>query len=161
MYRKYSIVQSIASSVSQYESYHDQVYCYTPTFASFKYLWDMQKRNLFQILNSCAHICSPTRSCHGLWNSRVIYFVRPLLAFIQPWTQRLSSWIFTRGLFWPPGIVIACVHLSVRHQVCPRDNSTPVQARHTKFGPKMQNTLVMVPIVLWGNPPWPSRSNLT
>ena len=48
----------------------------------------------------------------------------------------------------------------VRHQVCPRDNSSPVQARITKFGPKMQNTLVKVPIVFGGNQPWPSRSNL-
>ena len=31
MYRKYRIVESITSSVSQYESYHDQVYRYTPT----------------------------------------------------------------------------------------------------------------------------------
>ena len=31
MYRKYRIVESIASSVSQYESYRDQVYHYTPT----------------------------------------------------------------------------------------------------------------------------------
>ena len=31
MYRKYRIVESIASSVSQYESYRDQVYRYTPT----------------------------------------------------------------------------------------------------------------------------------
>ena len=30
MYRKYRIVESIASSVSQYESYRDQVYRYTP-----------------------------------------------------------------------------------------------------------------------------------
>ena len=37
---------------------------------------------------------------------------------------------------------------SVRHQVCPRDNSSPIQVRITKFGPKMQNTLVKIPIVL-------------
>ena len=43
---------------------------------------------------------------------------------------------------------------------CPRDNSRPVQARITKFGPKMQKTLVKVPIFR-GNWPWPSRSNLT
>ena len=71
---------------------------------------------------------------------------------------------FTRGQFWPPGIVVALVRpsvrLSVRHQVCPRDNSSPVQARITKFGPKIQNTLVKVPIVSGGNQPWPSRSNL-
>ena len=30
MYRKYRIVESIASSVSQYESYRDLVYRYTP-----------------------------------------------------------------------------------------------------------------------------------
>ena len=43
---------------------------------------------------------------------------------------------------------------------CPRDNSGSVQARITKFGPKVQNYLVKVPIVLWSNPSWPSRSNL-
>ena len=57
---------------------------------------------------------------------------------------------FTWGQFWPPGIVVACVRPSVCCQVCPRDNSTPVQARLTKFGQKMQNTLAMVPIVFWG-----------
>ena len=31
MYRKYRIVESIASCVSQYESYRDQVYRYTPS----------------------------------------------------------------------------------------------------------------------------------
>ena len=31
MYRKYRIAENIASSVSQYESYRDQVYRYTPT----------------------------------------------------------------------------------------------------------------------------------
>ena len=30
MYRKYRIVECIASCVSQYESYRDQVYRYTP-----------------------------------------------------------------------------------------------------------------------------------
>ena len=54
------------------------------------------------------------------------------------------------------------VYLSVcQSHACPRDNSRPVQARITKFGTKMQNTLVKVPIVLWNDRPWPSRSNLT
>ena len=35
-------------------------------------------------------------------------------------------------------------------RVCPRDNSLPVQARITKFGAQMQNTLVKVPIVFYG-----------
>ena len=67
-----------------------------------------------------------------------------------------------------------CVYQSL---ACPHDNSPPVQARITKFGPEKQNTLVKIPIVLlfffffffWGggggggggNWPWPSRSNLT
>ena len=47
--------------------------------------------------------------------------------------------VFTRGQFWPSHIVIACVcpsvRQSVRHQVCPLNNSIPVQARITKFRP--------------------------
>ena len=51
-----------------------------------------------------------------------------------------------------------CVYQSL---ACPHDNSSPVQARITKFGPEKQNTLVKIPIVFGGNWPWPSRSNLT
>ena len=59
-----------------------------------------------------------------------------------------------------------CVSVFVCQSVCqslpcPRDNLGLVQARIGKFGPKMQKTLVKVPIVLGGNLPWPSRSNLT
>ena len=50
--------------------------------------------------------------------------------------------IFTRGQIWPSGIVVACVCLSVcpsvcQSRVCPRDNSSPVSARITKFRPEM------------------------
>ena len=80
--------------------------------------------------------------------------------------------VFTRGQFWPSGIVIACICVFVRvcecvyqsvcqSLACPCDNSGPVQGRIAKFGPKMQKTLVKVPIVLGGNWHWPSRSNLT
>ena len=51
-----------------------------------------------------------------------------------------------------------CVYQSL---ACPHDNSSPVQARITKFGPEKQNTLVKIPIVLGGKWPWRSRSNLT
>ena len=51
-----------------------------------------------------------------------------------------------------------CVYQSL---ACPHDNSSPVQARITKFGPEKQDTLVKIPFVLGGNWPWPSRSNLT
>ena len=51
--------------------------------------------------------------------------------------------IFTRGPFWPPGIVIACVCLCVclcvcmcvcQQFACPRDNSRPVRARIFMLG---------------------------
>ena len=46
-----------------------------------------------------------------------------------------------------------CVCVCVRQSLaCPHDNSGPAQARITKFGPKMQNTLI-VPIVLWSDRP--------
>ena len=44
---------------------------------------------------------------------------------------------------------------------CPHHNSPPIQARITQFGPEVQNTLVKIPVVLGGNWPWPSRSNMT
>ena len=70
--------------------------------------------------------------------------------------------VFTRGQFWPLGIVVACVCVCVYQSLaCLHDNSSPVQARITKFGQEKQNTLVKIPIVLRGNWPWPSRSNLT
>ena len=74
--------------------------------------------------------------------------------------------IFTQGQFWPSGIVVACVCVCVsvclsvclsvcpsvcQSLACPRDNSGPVQARIAKFGPKMQKTLVKVPLVLGGD----------
>ena len=76
--------------------------------------------------------------------------------------------LFTRGQFWPSGIVIACVCGSVcpcvcvyQSRACPHDNSSPSQARITKFGQEMQNTLVWVPIVCGDDRPWSSRSNST
>ena len=48
-------------------------------FASLLRLWNIcetykkrMKRSLFHIMNSYAHICSPTETCHGPWNSRVV-----------------------------------------------------------------------------------------
>ena len=80
------------------------------------------------------------------------FYPRPVLAFGYCRCLRLC--------------VCVCVCVSVCLSVCqslacPDDNSRPVQARIVKFGPKMQKTLVKVPIVLGSNWPWPSRSNLT
>ena len=43
---------------------------------------------------------------------------------------------------------------------CPCDNSSPVQARATKFGPEVQNTLVKIPIVLEVDWAWHVKFNL-
>ena len=43
---------------------------------------------------------------------------------------------------------------------CPGHNSSPIQVRITKFGPEVANSSVKVPIILGGNWPWPSRSDL-
>ena len=85
---------------------------------------------------------------NGIFIRLICFYPRPVLAFGYCRCLRL------------------CVCVSVCPYVCqslacPRDNSGPVQARIAKFGPKMQKTLVKVPIVLGGNWPWPSRSNLT
>ena len=88
--------------------------------------------------------------------------------FVSEWPC-VASRVFTRGQFWPSGIVIACVCVSVcpcvrvcvcKSRACPHDNSPLVQARITKFGTKVQKTLVKVPVVLGDDGPWPSRSNL-
>ena len=62
--------------------------------------------------------------------------------------------VFTRGQFWPSGIVVACVCVSVsvcvcQSRACPHDNSPLVQARITRFGTKVQKTLVNVPLIFW------------
>ena len=61
-----------------------------------------------------------------------------------------------------PASVCLCIRVCVcQSRACPHDNSPLVQARITKFGTKVQNTLVKVPIVFGDDRPWPSRSNLT
>ena len=66
--------------------------------------------------------------------------------------------LFTRDQFWPPGIVVACVcpcvSVYVRQSLaCPCDNSSPIDARITKFGQEVQNNLVVAKIVFDGNCP--------
>ena len=43
--------------------------------------------------------------------------------------------------------------------VCPCHNSSPFQARTTKFEPEVQNTLVKIPIVFWVDWAWHVRFN--
>ena len=82
--------------------------------------------------------------CHVVWGCNKDKSLTAVLFSVY-------TYVFTRGQFWPSGIVVAwvcvCVCLSVclsvcQSRVCPRDNSSPVRARITKFGAQMQNTLV-------------------
>ena len=69
---------------------------------------------------------------------------------IKAWLWGNLVTTFTQHQFWPSGIVIACICLSIcvcRHQS--HHNLSPVQARITRFEPEVQNTLVKIPIVLW------------
>ena len=77
---------------------------------------------------------------HHVWANVIIQLA---LLFLSDNLQNIAyhlevKLLFTRGQYWPSGIVVACVRPSVspsvRPQVCPRDNSSPVQARITKFG---------------------------
>ena len=54
-------------------------------------------------------------------------------------------------------LFFACFHVSMRQPLdSPHDNLRPIQARITKFGPQVQNSLVEIPIVYcWGlSAPW-------
>ena len=62
------------------------------------------------------------------------FYPRPVLAF--GYCQRLRLCVCVS--------VCVCVSQSL---ACPRDNSGPVQARIAKFGLKVYNTLVKIPIV--------------
>ena len=85
---------------------------------------------------------------HGMGQSRGL-FVRFFLFQFQFLSSgsnlSISSGydvVFTRGQFWPSGIVVACVCVCVcpcvrQSCACPHDNSSTVQARITKFGPVM------------------------
>ena len=116
---------------------------------------------------SCHIVIIVKNRCDFFREHICVFFMFQLVTIQSVWFRVVWP-VFTRGQFWPSGIVVACVCVCVsvclcmcQSRVCLRDNSSPFQARITKFGAQMQNTLVKVPIVLWGDRPWPSRSNLT
>ena len=96
------------------------------------------------IQEPAASNCDATMTDSSRMVAMDAFYLRPVLAFGYCRCLRVS--------------VCLCVRQS---WACPSDNSSTVQARITKFGPEKQNTLVKIPIVFWGNWPWPSRSNLT
>ena len=86
----------------------------------------------------CIFILPDMKSTYTLTIKEDDKYTRNVYAFVTN-SQLWFNGFITRGQYWPPGIVVACVCPSVpppvRHQVCPRDNSSPVQARITKFRP--------------------------
>ena len=96
-----------------------------------------------------------------------------IIKVLWHFTRRISisrklAWIrrpvFTWRQFWPSGIVVACVCVSMcvyQSPACPCDNSPLVHASITQFGVHVQKTLVKNPIVLGGDRPWHSKLNLT
>ena len=82
---------------------------------------------------------------------------------------RRRSRIFTRGQFWPSGIVVACVCLCVCLSVCVSVNPELVRAiNHHAFkleppnlAKRCKTTWLRSILFLGGDWPWPSRSNLT
>ena len=74
-----------------------------------------------------------------------VYFLKPE-RLTELRCMVVNGLFFTRGQFWPSGIVVACVCLCVRVCVyqslaCPRDDLGPIESRITKFGSKMQKHL--------------------
>ena len=75
--------------------------------------------------------------------------------------ENWSPWVFlpeaSFGL-WVlslPTSVCVCISVSAcQPWACPHDNLWPIQARITKFGSEVQNTLVKITIVLGWNWPW-------
>ena len=76
-----------------------------------------------------------------IWNDDQVAGSDAFRMEVKPWRSITWNYILVTGY---PRPVLAfgycrCLRLSVRqsvrHQVCPRDNSSPVQARITKFGP--------------------------
>ena len=91
--------------------------------------------------------------CMCLANEKIIFHC--LGAYIK----------WSKGQFWPQGIVVACIYLSMcayvhQPRACPHHNSSPIQARITKYGWEVPNTLVKIPIVFGANLTWPSRPTL-
>ena len=103
---------------------------------------------------------STTSECCTFHMAPHIYGFLYALGQCPPWTVKQSS-------FYPRPVLAfgycRCLRLSVRpsvrHKVCPRDNSSPVQARATKFGSEVLNTLVKIPVVLGVDWAWHVKFN--
>ena len=73
--------------------------------------------------------------------------------------------LFTRGQFWPPGIVVACVCVcvcvSVNHELVRATIHQPFKLGSPNLVQRSKTPWLRSLLVFWGNWLWPSRSNLT
>ena len=75
-------------------------------------------------------------------------------------TSVKGPFVLWTDLAWPSRSNLTWKSKFTPFWACPQNNSSPIQARITKFGPEVQNTLVKIHIVFGDNWPWPSRSNM-
>ena len=76
----------------------------------------------------------------------------------RPW---LRSLLFFAGDWpWPSRSNSTSKSKFTPFWACPRDNSSPVQARATQFGSEVLNTLVKIPVVLGVDWAWHVKFNL-
>ena len=96
-------------------------------FASLLRLWNIcetckkrMKRSLFHVLNGYAHICSPTETCHGPWNSRVVSLVWPCWLPSPLPSPRLGDWQWIFACFCRLStnhIYLTCWNFVCQHSV--------------------------------------------
>ena len=127
-------------------------YSLCSTYHCHKMIWDLKGslRRIKEISGGNVKRWLMGYSCHrithrnGLSNFIVSYKIDRKPVFMTRYIPKLQP--LGKCRFLPeasiglrvlslPASVRPSVSPSVRHQVCPRDNSSPVQARITKFGP--------------------------
>ena len=115
----------------------DPVFLYVNTWCAAEFLY---------IFSADLHVAMGWYCCVALQSNHGLTF---------PFLPEASFGLRVLSL---PASVCVCVR---QPRACPCHKSPRMQARTTKFGQKVQNNLVKVPIVFGGDWPWPSRSNLT
>ena len=92
MYRKYRIVECIASSVSQYESYRDQVYRYTPSIVWSVFSWmEVRYRQTNKVLAMGMEMMQVILSLSTLYSINYAYgFIVTCNAVVISWAVIVS-----------------------------------------------------------------------
>ena len=117
-------------------------------------------------LRLCVCVCLSVCLCVNHLLVRAITWDPPVQARIAKFGPKIQKTLVKVPIVlgghwpWPSKSNLSSKSEFTPFWACPDHNSLPIQARITKFGPEVENSLVKVPIVLGGNWPRPSRSNL-